>query len=336
VVWQLLRGLRGCPDLDLTWIGAAGSDLTAGGRFISWAGLLARYAPGLSLPRVVSPQALAAFESRCNRAAVAFADQQAFDLVHNQGAGSYRCATGVNTPMLMTLHLARGLYSPNFSRVRPNLHLQCVSHTQLREYGATACCGCVPNGVALGAYPVRAAPSPSAPLLYLGRICREKGPDLAIRLARAVRRPLWIVGGVAPFPSHLAYFREAIAAALDADIRWLPPPRRGRKLELLHAAAAVVIPSRVAETSSLVAMEAAACGVPVLALRRGALPEVVSHGETGFLADDWEGLAAAASHLAHIRVGACRRRAELHFDAARMVAQYARLYRCLCPARASA
>lgn len=336
VVWQLLRGLRHNPNFDFTWVGAAGSDTTVGGRFVSWERLLARYAPGLRMPPVVSPVALAALESDCARAAVTFAREHAFDLVHNQGAALYRCAAGVNAPVLMTLHLARELYPPDFPPSAPNLHLQCVSETQRREYGPAACCGCIGNGVPVQEFSRREEPpAASAPLLYLGRICREKGPDLAIRIARAARRPLWIVGAVAPFPAHRAFFRDAIAPALAGDIRWLPPPSRARKLELLHAAAAVVIPSRVAESSSLVAMEAAACGVPVLALRRGALPEVVCHGATGFLADDWEGLAAAVSRLPRIPADTCRRRAERRFDARRMVRKYADLYRSLTPARAS-
>lgn len=337
VAWRLMRGVCRRKDLHVTWVGAGGSDAGAGGEFISWPSLLARFAPGPSLPPLITPHSLQAFESRCNRAAAAFLRSREFDLVHIQGASFWRAAAAVSVPVLMTVHLARELYPPEFPPLASNLHLQCVSETQRRLYGFAACCGSIANGVPLALYrPRRMRPAADAPLLFLGRICPEKGPDLAIRLARALRRRLCIVGSVAPFPSHVAYFRNCIAPALGADIRWCPPPDQAGKLALVRTAAAVVIPSRAAETSSLVAMEAAACGVPVLALRRGALPEVVSHGRTGFLADRWEGLAAAVPRLRSIDPAACRQYAELRFCSRRMVREYADLYRHLTATRAAA
>lgn len=337
IAWLLLRGLRQQPSLDLTWVGAEGSDSRAGGQFISWPDLLTRFAHGLSLPSLITPASLRNLEERCNAAALGLLRARPFDLIHIQGASFYHAAARVAQPVLMTLHLARGLYPAYFPPPAANLHLQCVSETQLRFYGSAACCGCIPNGISLGAYRARPAlPASRAPLLYLGRICPEKAPDLAIRLARATRRQLWIVGSVAPFPSHLGYWRDHIVPFLGPDIRWLPPPSPAVKRALLRAAAAVVIPSRVAETSSLVAMEAAASGVPVLALRRGALPEIVSHGETGYVEDDCGGMAAALPRLQLIAPAACRQFAERHFCARRMARQYAALYRRLTASRAAA
>jgi glycogen synthase len=82
----------------------------------------------------------------------------------------------------------------------------------------------------------------------------------------------------------------------------------------------------VDETSSLVAMEAMACGTPVVAFRRGAIPEVVRDGVTGILVDSAEEMARAVERVGEINPMACRRHVEQNFSAARMAAEYERLY----------
>jgi glycosyltransferase involved in cell wall biosynthesis len=99
-----------------------------------------------------------------------------------------------------------------------------------------------------------------------------------------------------------------------------------RKRQLLASARAVLIPSRVAETSSLVAMEALACGTPVIAYRSGALPEIVDDGVTGFVVDGVDGLVRALERIDEIDRRRCRAEAERRFDAREMAARYLALY----------
>ncbi|MGH9394073.1 MAG: glycosyltransferase [Terriglobales bacterium] len=275
----------------------------------------------------IAPDALAAFERRCHRGLVEACRAEPFDLVNSQGGFFHPAAAEVALPVLFSLHLARRLYPADLIASRPaNLHFQCVSHSQAAGYGA-ACCGVVANGIDVGSFSPRREPAaPDAPLLYLGRMCAEKGTELAVALARRLRRRLWLVGEPGPFPSHQQYFAEKIAPHLGPQVRWIAPPSSLVKRALLRAAAAVVIPSRIEETSSLVAMEAAASGVPVLALRRGALSEIVAEGETGWLADNVDGLVHACRRLPEIDPRACRARAEACFGVAAMVAGYRRLY----------
>lgn len=332
VAFQLLRGLAHCQDeMSLTWIGAGGSAATL--PYISWNQLLSNYGLAAPQPDVYTPDRLSDLQHRCNQAVVRFAADHGFDLIHNLGAWAPQVAAQVRAPMLFSIHLARSLYPPTlFDSLPRMLHLHCVSQSQWDQYGPVACCGVVANGIDLERFAARSQPASSgAPLLYLGRICPEKGCHLAIAIAHRAQRPLWLVGDVAPFPSHRAYFEREIAPQLDASTRWMPAPSVAVKHELLRAAAAVVLPSLIDETSSLLAMEAAACGVPALALRTGALPEIVAHGETGYVADRWEELAAAAhpGHLDAIAPAACRARAEQHFCARRMAADYRALYRRL-------
>ena len=330
MAYHLLHGLAAARDgIEVTWIGAAGS--TGPIPCLTWTEVMNRYGLEPPSPAVYTPDRLADLQRRCNLAALRFIADHRPDLVHNQGA--WLAPAPANVPVLFTLHLARSLYSASLFTAPPTtLHFQCVSATQWRQYQHTACCGVIGNGIDLATYvPRRRSPATDAPLLYLGRICPEKGAHLAIAAARRARRRLWLVGAVAPFPSHREYFEREICPALDADIRWLPPPGAEVKRQLLQQAAAVVIPSLIDETSSLVAMEAAASGVPALALRAGALPEIVADGETGYIADTWERLADAASPaaLASITPAACRARAQQHFCARRMCWAYLDLYRRL-------
>jgi glycosyltransferase involved in cell wall biosynthesis len=94
----------------------------------------------------------------------------------------------------------------------------------------------------------------------------------------------------------------------------------------LGQAKCLLIPSLVAETSSLVAMEAMSSGTPVIAFRSGALPEVVQHGVTGFIVDSPHEMAASTEKLDAISPETCREEARTRFDASKMVRDYIKLY----------
>jgi glycosyltransferase involved in cell wall biosynthesis len=104
---------------------------------------------------------------------------------------------------------------------------------------------------------------------------------------------------------------------------------------LLAAAACLVVPSLVPETSSLVAMEAMTCGTPVVAFDTGALGELITSGETGFLARSEAELAAAMRKAANLDPAACRTAARLRFSAERMAEEYLALYASLVESEAA-
>jgi glycosyltransferase involved in cell wall biosynthesis len=228
--------------------------------------------------------------------------------------------------VLATLHLPPPWYHPDaFGISRQDTWLHCVSVTQRRSCpDAARLLPEVPNGVPVDALPVGGARDDFA--LTLGRLCPEKGCHLALEAAKLADVPLLVAGRVFPYPEHLHYFRHEVVPRLDARRRFLGPLGFARKRQLLSTARCVLIPSLVPETSSLVAMEALACGTPVVAFPSGALPEIVEHGRTGFLVRDVAGMAAAIREVDAIDRGVCHATARRLFSEERMVRSYLTLY----------
>ncbi|WP_426955076.1 glycosyltransferase [Muricoccus radiodurans] len=234
-------------------------------------------------------------------------------------------------PVLATLHLPPSWYPPQALRPeRPDTWLHGVSASQhaLLEGQASPLLPPVLNGVPVGALSAtRHARRGFA--LTLGRICEEKGQHHALDAAHAAGATLLVGGEVFPYEAHQRFFNEAIRPRLDRHRRFLGPVGFARKRRLLGAARCVLVASTAPETSSLVAMEAAACGTPVIAFASGALPEVVEHGRTGFIVPDVAGMAQAIAEVDALDPEVIRQAARERFGPDRMVADYLALYRRL-------
>ncbi|MEJ1159867.1 glycosyltransferase family 4 protein [Prosthecomicrobium sp. N25] len=251
------------------------------------------------------------------------------DLVHLHGLDfwAYRPA---GVPMLATLHLPPGWYPEEAWRPDPHLFLNPVSGAQARACPPGArLLEPIANGVpveALAAEPDRAREDFC---LVLGRICPEKGIHLALEAARLAGVTLLVGGAVFPYAEHERYFAEEVRPRLDAHRRFLGPLGFAQKRDLLSRAKALLVPSLAPETSSLVAMEALACGTPVIAFPAGALPEIVEPGETGFLVDGVEAMARAIGRADEIDRRHCRRVARERFSGGRMAQGYFAAYRAI-------
>jgi glycosyltransferase involved in cell wall biosynthesis len=250
-----------------------------------------------------------------------------FDLIHDESGRFFRMADECSAPVLATLHLPRSFYREEwFQRRATNLYLSCVSHSQSRTFkGVPNLLGVVQNGIAVEQFPFTRDKDDY--VLWLGRICEEKAPHLAIAAAQRAGLPLVIAGQIYPFSYHQNYFEREIRPHLNGRVRFVDTPLALQKIELLRHARALLLTSTVEETSSLVAMEAMACGTPVVGFRRGAFPEIVTNSETGFIVDTIEEMAAALRDVDSISPEKCRARVEQHFSSSRMAREYEALYR---------
>ena len=252
-------------------------------------------------------------------------DRCPVDIVHMHGIDCPAYLPPPGTSVLITLHLPPGWYPPEVFRLeRPDIHLHCVSRSQRRACPSGArLLPEIENGVPTGVLRPRRKRQFA---VALGRICPEKGFHLALEAAGRAGMPLLLAGEVFRYHAHLRYFREEIVPRLGADRRFLGPIGLTRKRRLLAAARCLLVPSLVPETSSLVAMEALACGTPVIAFPSGALSEIVEHGRTGFLVRDEHEMAEAIRDIGVIDPRVCREVAETRFSAERMCRQYLDIY----------
>ncbi len=257
------------------------------------------------------------------------------DVVHAHGLDFARTLPDATPPVLATLHLPPDWYGtlPD----RPGLAYNCVSDAQhaalLAMTGPTggAPAGLlppVPNGVPVERLQATRV-SRRGYALMLGRMCEEKGQHTALQAAHLAGATLLLGGTAFPYPAHQAYFRTQVAPLLDRHRRFLGPLGFARKRRLLAAADCLLVPSQAAETSSLVAMEALACGTPVIAYPAGALPGIVEDGRTGFLVRDAAEMAAAIPRAGGLDRALCRATAQAHFGCRQMTDAYLAYYQTL-------
>jgi glycosyltransferase involved in cell wall biosynthesis len=262
------------------------------------------------------------------------------DVIHFHGVDCADYLPDRGAPRIVTLHLAPECYAPELFQRGRGLLFTCVSRAQRRTLdGRFPIERVIENGVDLDALrPLADSFAPAATRRYaacLGRICPEKGFDRALRAAHAAGVRLTIAGQVFPYPDHERYFAETLQPLLDAERTFAGAVHGERKRRFLAEALCLVVPSRALETSSLVTMEALAAGTPVVVTDRGALPSLVDHGVTGFVASDERELAEALHAVHRLDRRACRESAESRFDVRRTTEKYIALYRRLARARAA-
>jgi glycosyltransferase involved in cell wall biosynthesis len=186
--------------------------------------------------------------------------------------------------------------------------------------------GTVPNAIPVDEYPMRADKEDFC--LFLGRVNAEKAPDLAIQVAREAGRRI-VLAAKCTEPEEQAYFDERVRPLLGPDAEWFGQADTQEKQDLLARARCLVFPIQWNEPFGIVMVEAMACGTPVVALRRGSVPEVVLDGVTGFVRDDLDELPDAIDRVGELDPEACRRHVAEHFDLPVMVDGYEAVYRRL-------
>jgi glycosyltransferase involved in cell wall biosynthesis len=183
-------------------------------------------------------------------------------------------------------------------------------------------------------YPFCGATDPaSAPLVFLGRLDRCKGAHHAITVAQRLRRRLIIAGNVSPLAHEQAYFNDEIAPRIDGElVTYIGAVGDEQKRTLLGGAAAMLLPIEWEEPFPVVLPEAMLCGTPLIAFRRGGVPEGIDHGRTGLLCDTVDEMTALVATLPAIDRRAVRAEAERRFSDTAVAAEYERLYQGLAAA----
>lgn len=172
-------------------------------------------------------------------------------------------------------------------------------------------------------------------LAFLGRVSPEKGPDIAIEIARRAGLPLKIAAKVDPVDK--LYFETVVEPLLtDSSVEFIGEIGDERKSDFLGHAQALLFPIDWPEPFGLVLIEAMACGTPVIAWNRGSVPELINDGVTGFIVNGEDEALVAIERAAHLDRRAIRAAFERRFTADTMARNYVRLYeRLLRAARAA-
>ncbi len=168
-------------------------------------------------------------------------------------------------------------------------------------------------------------------LLFVGRINWEKGPDIAIRTAARAKMPLAMIVKMSEQFEKDFYTQEIQPIinnlASGITIKLYEEPPQDFKFKLCRQARCTLFTSQWEEPFGLVMIESMACGTPVIALRRGAAPEVIVDGKTGFIVDTEEEFAEALKKIDSIDPAECRRHVEDNFSVKKMAERYVSAYR---------
>ncbi len=233
------------------------------------------------------------------------------------------------TPFLTTLHGRLDLpeLQPIFDTFTEP-HVVSISESQRLPLPQANWLGTVLHGVPENLLRPQRGEGEQDYLAFLGRIAPEKGPDRAIRIARAAGIPLKIAAKVDR--ADTAYFAQVIQPMLEGGgVELIGEINEAQKPGFLSGARALLMPIDWPEPFGLVMIEAAACGTPVIAFNRGSVPEIVEPGVTGFIVEDEAAAIAATRRLGSLSRARVRQRFEQRFTARRMAEDYLDLYRAL-------
>jgi glycosyltransferase involved in cell wall biosynthesis len=251
-----------------------------------------------------------------------------FDIVHaHTDVWTMPFTRFSSVPTLTTLH---GRLDIDVARtvlaLYPDMPLVSISHEQRRAVADLplrwmATC---PNGLDLDAYLDRRATRGGDYLAFVGRITREKRPDWAVEVARRAGRPLRVAAKIDPI--DVDYWEKEIRPLFRAsDVDFIGEIGEAEKPSFFGGAAATLFPVDWPEPFGLVMIESLASGTPVIALRKGAVPEVLSHGESGFVCDSLDAMVTAVDEADRLSPDACRRQAR-RFTASAMTDMYVDVY----------
>jgi glycosyltransferase involved in cell wall biosynthesis len=246
---------------------------------------------------------------------------QTFDIMHNHLLETFSLTSTIHIPIVTTLHtdLARDneqsvLTQPNCS----DTFFISISDSQRKSLPNLNYARTIYHGIPVEEFPFKQQQGEY--YMFLGRITPEKGVEIAVEVAKQTKRKLIIAAKVdKPLTKYsrsmLKLFKETPYVEFIGQVG-------EEKKELLVNAYALLMPIQWEEPFGLVVIEALACGTPVIATKRGSMPEILEDGKTGFLVTDTDSMIEASSQIPTLDRKICRQNVEKRFSVDRMVDEY--------------
>ncbi|TNH23435.1 glycosyltransferase family 4 protein [Micromonospora orduensis] len=299
----------------VTLFGAGGQHGTAAGGFVSTIPDVQYERLGESLPEL-------AHLARVNRLITA-AD---FDVIHDHTTIGPLVAGRRAVPTVATVHgNPVGEYGDVLGDADRDVRLVAISHAQRGLNPGLPWAGTVHNALDIRGFPRKTEPGPG-PVLWLARFSPDKGPDVAIRACREAGLPL-LLAGKCNEPAERRYYEQVVEPLIDEDVTVVLNADRAQTLRMLVDARCLIMPIQWEEPFGMVMLEAMATGTPVVALNRGAVPELVRPGVTGLVCETPDDLPAALRAAAQLDPQDCVAHVAENFSAERMAYGYEDLYR---------
>jgi len=238
------------------------------------------------------------------------------------------------------------------SLLSPMAYCVPISEYQKHQYnGLVNAVDVVYHGIEVEEYPVKEKPDKGSYLFTIGRVTSDKGQDRAIEIAKKTGSKLIIAGCVQNKPADKEFFEglknsidlfvdvgrqhvennyydSVIKPLLDCDkqIIYIGEISRGQKKHWYRHARATLFPVQWGEPFGLVMVESMACGTPAIAFNKGAVPEIILDGKTGFVVDSMSSMIEAVDRIDNINPRDCRRHVLYNFSVISMASKYSALY----------
>ena len=262
-------------------------------------------------------------------------------------------------PIVMTLHISAKdiLIRNDYKRwcnlmSSPFVYCVPISEYQKQQYKGLLCTeDVVFHGIEAEKYPFKEKPDKGSYLFTIGRVTRDKGQDKAIEIAKKTGSKLIIAGcvqnkqadreffadlknsidlfvDIGKQPVDNDYYERVIKPLLNCNkqIIYIGEISSEHKKQWYRHARATLFPIQWGEPFGLVLVESMACGTPAIAFNRGAVPEIMLDGKTGFVVDSINDMIKAVEHIDSIDPFDCRRHVQNHFSITNMASKYLKLY----------